>query len=179
MLFRSRKVFEVITNVFKNAPESLKRIGKNLMVGLYNGIVEKAQAVIDKVKGVAESMIGFAKKILGISSPSKVFKQMGKYLMEGMADGIEGNLGLVEDAMGDVTDVLDSDVPTSGMATEMSTTTTSYDDGSGLVTVPRQAEQRQLTVILELDRMVLGRAVYNLNNEESQRVGVRLAGGYA
>lgn len=170
-----RKVFEIVTNVFKNAPEALKRIGKNLMVGLYNGIVEKAQAVIDKVKGVAESMIGFAKKILGISSPSKVFAQFGANLMQGMANGIEGNLGLVEDAMGDMTDMLYSEAPSSDVMSEYATT---YGDG-GFVTVPRQAEQKQLTVVLELDRMVLGRAVYNLNNEESQRVGVRLAGGYA
>ncbi len=35
---------------------------------------------------------------------------------------------------------------------------------------------RQMTVILQLDRRELGRAVYTLNNEETQRVGVRLAG---
>ena len=35
---------------------------------------------------------------------------------------------------------------------------------------------RQMTVILQLDRRELGRAVYQLNNEETQRVGVRLAG---
>jgi hypothetical protein len=34
-------------------------------------------------------------------------------------------------------------------------------------------------VILELDRMQLARAVYQLNNQETQRVGMRLAGGYA
>jgi hypothetical protein len=37
---------------------------------------------------------------------------------------------------------------------------------------------RNLTVILELDRMQLGKAVYKLNNEETQRVGVKLAGGF-
>lgn len=35
---------------------------------------------------------------------------------------------------------------------------------------------RQMTVILQLDRRELGRAIYQLNNEETQRVGVRLAG---
>ena len=38
---------------------------------------------------------------------------------------------------------------------------------------------RDLTVILELDRMQLGKVVYRLNNEETQRVGVNLAGGFA
>lgn len=35
---------------------------------------------------------------------------------------------------------------------------------------------RQMTVILRLDRRELGRAIYQLNNEETQRVGVKLAG---
>lgn len=36
---------------------------------------------------------------------------------------------------------------------------------------------RQITVIMQLDRQELGRAVYELNNEQTQRVGLRLAGG--
>lgn len=35
---------------------------------------------------------------------------------------------------------------------------------------------RQITIVMQLDRRELGRAVYNLNNEETQRVGVKLAG---
>ena len=35
---------------------------------------------------------------------------------------------------------------------------------------------RQITVVIQLDHRELGRAVYNLNNEETQRVGVKLAG---
>lgn len=35
---------------------------------------------------------------------------------------------------------------------------------------------RQITVVMQLDHRELGRAVYNLNNEETQRVGVKLAG---
>lgn len=35
---------------------------------------------------------------------------------------------------------------------------------------------RQITIVMQLDHRELGRAVYNLNNEEIQRVGVKLAG---
>lgn len=38
---------------------------------------------------------------------------------------------------------------------------------------------RQQTVILQVDHRELGRVVYQLNNEETQRVGVRLAGAKA
>ena len=99
--------------------------------------------------------------------------------MEGLANGITDSMGMVEDAMDDLDSMMYMDAPTSDLASDTSTTTTNYGDDSGYFTVPRQAEQKQLTVVLELDRMTLGRAVYNLNNEETQRVGVRLAGGYA
>ena len=42
-----------------------------------------------------------------------------------------------------------------------------------------QQQSKNLTVILELDRVQVGRMIYNLNNEETQRVGVRLDGGAA
>ncbi|MCR5718674.1 MAG: hypothetical protein K6F80_06555, partial [Oscillospiraceae bacterium] len=51
-----------------------------------------------------------------------------------------------------------------------------------MVEVPRAGSGsagRQMTVILECDRMQLGRLVYQLNNDETQRVGVKLAGGNA
>lgn len=50
--------------------------------------------------------------------------------------------------------------------------------GGQEIVVPRN-ESRNLTVILELDRQQMGKAVYKLNNEETQRVGVRLANGGA
>lgn len=41
-----------------------------------------------------------------------------------------------------------------------------------------QPEQpREVTVVLELDRQQLARAVYKLNDEASRRVGARLTGG--
>ena len=44
-------------------------------------------------------------------------------------------------------------------------------------TVPRTPESRDVTVILELDKEVCGRATFKLYNEEQQRVGIGLAKG--
>jgi hypothetical protein len=52
-------------------------------------------------------------------------------------------------------------------------------DQGRMFSVPRQEVPRMMTVILELDRMQLARAVYQLNNQETQRVGMKIAGGYA
>lgn len=177
------KVFEAVKNVFTNAPKALASIGRNLMIGLYNGIVEKAQAVIDKVKGVADSMIGWAKNILGINSPSKVFHQIGQFVDLGMAGGIEGNLDKVQKAMKDMSNLVMKEVPQPeidmAIQNQRNRISSSFGMGGQMISVPRQETPRNITVILELDRMQLARAVYQLNNQETQRVGMRLAGGYA
>lgn len=180
---RFSHVREVIFSVFKNAPDRFLSIGRNLMIGLYNGIVEKAQAVIDKIKGVADQMIGWAKNILGINSPSKVFDQIGQFVDLGMAGGIEGNLGKVQKAMNEMSDVVMNNVPEPeldlAIQNQRNRISSGFGMGGQMISVPRQETPRNLTVILELDRMQLARAVYQLNNQETQRVGMRLAGGYA
>jgi hypothetical protein len=47
------------------------------------------------------------------------------------------------------------------------------------VEVPQRERPQNLTVVLELDRMELARAIYRLNGQETQRVGAKLAGGFA
>lgn len=54
-----------------------------------------------------------------------------------------------------------------------------YSAGAGQEIVVPRNQSRDLTVILELDRQQMGKMVYKLNNEETQRVGVRLAKGGA
>lgn len=173
------KIITGIVNGFKGGIAKMKEVGKNLLTGLGNGLVEGVKGVVEKAKKVAGNVLSAVKGFFGVSSPSKVFHSIGGFLMEGLANGITDSMGMVEDAMDDLDSMMYMDAPTSDLVSDTSTTTTNYGDDSGYFTVPRQAEQKQLTVVLELDRMTLGRAVYNLNNEETQRVGVRLAGGYA
>lgn len=168
-----------ILNAFKNLPSDFLQVGKDLLTGLGNGIVEGAKGVVEKARSVAGNVLSAVKGFFGVSSPSKVFHGIGGFLMEGLANGITDSIGMVEDAMDDLDSMMYSEAPTSDLALDTSTMTTSYGNDSGYFTVPREAEAKQLTVVLELDRMTLGRAVYNLNSEETQRVGVRLAGGYA
>ena len=173
------KIISAIVKGFANGISSMVKVGKDLLAGLGKGLVDGVKGVVEKAKSVAGNVLSAVKGFFGVSSPSKVFHGIGGFLMEGLANGITDGMGMVENAMDDLDSIIDAEAPTSEIATDSSTTTTSYGDDSGYFAVPRQEETRQLTVILELDRMTLGRAVYNLNNEETQRVGVRLAGGYA
>ena len=89
----------------RKIPESIKKglgnlrsVGLNLIEGLWKGIKEKFDSVIARVKALAAKLPEAVKKVLGISSPSKVFAEVGKWIPEGLALGIESNLGSVETA---------------------------------------------------------------------------------
>lgn len=64
------------------------QLGSDIINGLVNGITAGAARVIEAVKGVAQGAISAAAMTLKISSPSKVFAEMGGFMAEGMALGI-------------------------------------------------------------------------------------------
>ena len=87
-----------IPQAIKSGVGSLASIGRNLIQGLWGGISSAFNSVISKVKAMAARLPAAVKKVLGISSPSKVFMELGQWIPEGLALGIEQNLSPVEDA---------------------------------------------------------------------------------
>ena len=62
--------------------------GMDLMRGLVRGIMNGMKWVVDAARNVAKSAVNAAKNALGIHSPSRVFKAIGAYTMEGMHLGM-------------------------------------------------------------------------------------------
>lgn len=82
-------VKSTITGFFSGAGTWLTSAGSDLINGLTNGITSAVSGVTSALSGLANDAIATAKSILGIASPSKVFKQLGVYVDEGFAIGIE------------------------------------------------------------------------------------------
>lgn len=93
-----------IPKKIKSGLGSLASAGRDLIEGLWNGIKAKFDSVISRVKALAAKLPSAVKKVLGISSPSKVFMELGKWIPEGLALGIEKNMGVVNDASGAMAD---------------------------------------------------------------------------
>lgn len=87
-----------IPTAIKNGVGSLFSIGSDMINGLWDGIKSKFDSVVGRVKSLAAGLPTAVKKVLGISSPSKVFMELGKWIPEGLALGIEKNMGAVYDA---------------------------------------------------------------------------------
>lgn len=73
-------------------------IGKNLVIGIAEGITGAVGYVYDALTNLASGMIQTVKDKLSISSPSRVMMQLGGYTGEGFARGIEGGARRVEAA---------------------------------------------------------------------------------
>lgn len=79
---------------------NLKNIGKDIIRGLINGIGSMASAVVDKVKSIGNSIKNGFKKVLGIASPSKIMRdEIGRWIPEGIAAGIDRNKKSVLNSM--------------------------------------------------------------------------------
>ena len=108
-----------------NMGSKLLQAGKDLIQGFINGIASKAAAVASKAKEIASNAVTAVTNFLGINSPSRVFKEIGRYTAEGMAVGLdkyaymaensassiaEGVLNNVRDPLSNVAKILNDDV---------------------------------------------------------------------
>lgn len=78
-----------ILGAFKDLPSKLKEVGTNLVEGLWNGIKDMVGWITGKLKGFSGDVLGGIKKFFKVSSPSKATEEIGGYLAEGLAIGIE------------------------------------------------------------------------------------------
>lgn len=78
-------------------------LGANIIRGLINGIGSMAGALWDAATNIAKSALDAIKSFFGIASPSKLMQlEIGPYIPQGLALGIERNAGYVTNAMDDL-----------------------------------------------------------------------------
>lgn len=70
-------------------PGQVTSIGSNIIQGIVNGVTDAGGKLIDAVKGAVGDAIEGAKNLLGIHSPSRVFRKIGQYTMQGAALGVD------------------------------------------------------------------------------------------
>lgn len=78
-----------LINGLASIPGKVKSIGSNIIQGMVNGVTSAAGRLIDSVKGAVDDAINAAKNLLGIHSPSRVFRKIGQYTMQGAALGVD------------------------------------------------------------------------------------------
>lgn len=70
--------------------------GRDLIMGMINGVKSAAGGLVSAAKGAVQSAVDGAKSLLGISSPSKVFMQIGRDTGRGFILGLIGTAAQIQ-----------------------------------------------------------------------------------
>lgn len=74
-------------------------VGADIINGIVRGIQRVGGKIFEAIKGAAGKAWNLIKKFLGIGSPSKVYEDLGKFMMQGWARGIDRNASMVASAL--------------------------------------------------------------------------------
>lgn len=98
-------ISSLVNSFIEHGPEMLS-IGENLVVGIWNGLASAGSWLYGKVSEWASKIVSDIKGFFGIHSPSTVMAEMGRFLDEGLAKGIDDELGTVENAASGLKDAV-------------------------------------------------------------------------
>ena len=79
-------------------------VGMNISNGIAKGIADSTAVVEAAARAVVRAAINAANAEADINSPSRVFMEIGSYMTQGLAIGVQKDGNLVENSMEDVTD---------------------------------------------------------------------------
>ena len=145
------------------------KVGENLLDGLKQGVKNKALALANSVKDAVKGAWEGAKKFLGISSPSKLFMEVGEYVDMGFAKGVSDSADIprrsISDMLAGITSVTVPTMPATATAAAAPAVVNTETVSSG-------ANNSRNTVVLQVGRTTFGQVVYDSNNQQDTVHGI-------
>ena len=159
---------------FQSIPDQMRDVGRNLLMGLWNGISDKVAWLKSKVSGVVDRIKSWftGKNGFDEHSPSKWSNGVAKYVMQGMADGFENGLPSLMDSVGGVTDRIKNGLDFDTVSIDYATSATSR--------LARAANRRNndemrpivIDFTAQLDGKTLVRQMVPIMRNEARAMGV-------
>lgn len=92
------KIPEIIASIvdgfYRSMPDIID-VGKNIVSGLWEGIISMASWLGDQVSGFVGGLVDDVKGVLGIHSPSRVFAGIGENMALGLGEGWDDEYGRI------------------------------------------------------------------------------------
>lgn len=85
-----------------NLGSALWQAGVDLIQGFIDGIGSMGMSVVEKATEIAGGAVEAVKNFLGINSPSRVFREIGKFTVEGMVVGLDKYAYMAEESAGEL-----------------------------------------------------------------------------
>jgi TP901 family phage tail tape measure protein len=130
----------------------LGNIGRNLIIGLWNGIADVGSWLWNKISGFFGGIVDNIKDFFGIASPSKLFAGLGANMGEGVGVGFTGAMG---DVAKDMQDAIPTDFDLPGVQIKSALSSAVSPDGSGAASLAHIAAKLDLACAL-LSEMLPG-----------------------
>lgn len=93
------EAYREMSNTMTNMVEPATKDGKNVTTGFGEGIVSGAEYAKSAMEDSCKRILNEERKYNGIHSPSTLYAGEGKYMMQGLRDGISKNANIVTNAM--------------------------------------------------------------------------------
>ena len=158
---------------FQSIPEQMRDVGRNLLMGLWNGISDKIAWLKSKVSGVVDRIKSWftGKDGFDEHSPSKWSNGVAKYVMQGMADGFENGLPSLMGSVDGVTDRIKNglDFGTAQIGAEKSF---GGQMRSALSSLGGMGGDINIVVQSVLDGKIIGETAYKYNRQMQRAMGV-------
>lgn len=184
---------EKVLGAFDGIKDKFLEIGDNIVAGIWGGISDGYTWIKKKIEGWVGDVLTFFKKILGIKSPSRVFRdEIGEMLPPGIGVGFENAMPEVEKQMAGDIDALTARMQATVAAESIKVGNgyaAQYDGTEDIVRAVgmqtaginslaseyRRGSSSKQPIVLMLDKRELGRAVVDVSNAETGRVGLSYA----
>lgn len=153
------EVVSAVVNTLQTIPGRVVSIGENIVKGVWSGISNMAGWIRSKISGWCNDIVSGFKRSLGIRSPSRLMRdEVGRYVGEGVAVGIEQSAGSVMDAMHSLRGIMVGAMDGVQIGTEFAGTASAAKRVS--VTVPQSDYSSLLAVMREiLDAVRAGQTI--------------------
>lgn len=97
-IVKTNTMITAVVSAVSGKSSSFYNAGMNAALGLGKGISDYSGTAIAKARAMADSVASIVRKALDINSPSKVFMEIGRYIPEGFAIGINDFGSVIENS---------------------------------------------------------------------------------
>lgn len=180
-------IIDGIIKGFSSLFGNMWEIGKSIVDGIWKGISQAATGLWENIKDWAGGLWDGIKNFFGIHSPSKKMQWIGEMMIDGLSTSIDKNgdeavrsAELLSSKVNNAFSGLGEDINTPFATADLGSfgalnQAQSYQPNNDYFNVNNGQQERDLTIILELDKTQLAKTVYKLNRDETQRIGLRLS----
>lgn len=159
--------YDELRELWLEAEKDAESAGKNIGSGVANGMEEQSMLITTAARKIINNAMSAMREVAQIASPSKVTTQFGRYLVEGLAEGIDDSKYMAEDSAAHAMQLTTSSFAQNAAYTAAPVNAESYHDEIQALNQRLEAFSRELPEMLA---EAFAAMQFKINNREFGRM---------